>query len=349
MSFTKLLFSVGCLAVALAASPVARAQECETTVDCRKGFTCVIVPSAEPTRGAAPDCATGGDCPLVAPPPAADAGTVTTGYCAPGSCTTVDDCGPNMICHTETYPSCPGATTPACPPNSKCDPGPSTPAPACTTTTVSTCAYKWQLQCNVDTDCGAGFTCTPSVSVGCSGGGSAGTSGTTSSGPSNSGTGGAASSAGVAVPPDSHCTTTTSFPGSCTPNVTSCTATQDCPADWTCAPAPVAVSNQSGSGTAAAADIAPGAPVPSVPIRPAAMTCTSPLGTTGVAVDSTGGKGQTTSGGAGGTSGGTTEPRASGTSGSSPSAGCALGGRPSGSLAFAALALLGLALSRRRR
>jgi MYXO-CTERM domain-containing protein len=85
------------------------------------------------------------------------------------------------------------------------------------------------------------------------------------------------------------------------------------------------------------------------------MTCTSPLGTYGVAQDSTGSKGTPTSSGAGGacgaSGGGTTEPpRAAGTPGSSPSAGCALGGHPSSSLAgLAALALLGLAMARRRR
>jgi hypothetical protein len=149
--------------------------------------------------------------------------------------------------------------------------------------------------------------------------------------------------------------TTTSFPGWCAPKVTTCTATQDCPADWTCAPAPVAVSGQSGSGTAGAADIAaPATAAPSEPpTTPSTMTCTSPLGTYGVAEDATGGKGQTTGGGAGGAAGPTgdmTQPRAAGTPGSSPSAGCALGGRPSGSLSvLAALALLRLAMSRRRR
>jgi MYXO-CTERM domain-containing protein len=127
------------------------------------------------------------------------------------------------------------------------------------------CAYRWQLACNTDGDCGAGFNCVPSVQVTCptrSGGG------TPSSG-SSSGAGGSASSGGAATPPTkdgdgtvggtgggtggstgsvAECTTTTAFPGSCQPKVTTCSADSDCPSAWTCRELPTAGGTGVGSG-----------------------------------------------------------------------------------------------------
>ena len=38
---------------------------------------------------------------------------------------------------------------------------------SCTTTSQKLCAFKWQVPCSADTDCGEGFVCHPSVSGGC--------------------------------------------------------------------------------------------------------------------------------------------------------------------------------------
>jgi MYXO-CTERM domain-containing protein len=184
------------------------------------------------------------------------------------------------------------------------------------------------------------------------------------------------------LPPD--CMTTTSFPGSCTPKVTSCTVDSDCPAAWTCldvpptrvmgAPQPgngVAVGEPApsggSSGASAPASIAPGEPDPSgTGTSPAQKICTSPYGGTGVAKDANGNPietvgGGTTSGstGSNGTSNpqvpsaggpGANPPSASGNAAGAPSSGCAVGGANPGSALFvAALALLGLVIARRRR
>src|SRR4051794_29001974 len=156
MSPTKVLL-VGPLTLAalVATAGPARAQDCKTAADCGKGFTCTFVPSpsAPPTK----PCAADMPCAAIEPPPA-DAGTTTSGYCTEATCATNADCGASMLCHPESYEVCSGGTVGACPANTKCDLTPPEPS-SCSTVTTSTCKYKWQLPCNADSECGAGFTC----------------------------------------------------------------------------------------------------------------------------------------------------------------------------------------------
>lgn len=160
--------------------------------------------------------------------------TTTIWTCQPGPCTTDSDCGTDMVCHAQTSTECSGGgATPPCEPGTKCGIAAIVTEPTCTTITTSTCAYLWQLPCNADADCGAGFVCQPSVSGECSGGsaggsavGSGGSSGQSSSGPPEN-----------TSPPaqtGDTCTTTKSFPGSCQTATTVCTSDADCPANWLC-------------------------------------------------------------------------------------------------------------------
>lgn len=166
------------------------------------------------------------------------------------TCTTDTDCAQGMVCHSQTVTTCSGGgTTLPCPANTICEKPPTTD-PTCVDSVVSQCTYQWQLPCNADADCGAGFVCQPRTVGMCSGStgvagvgsGSATSSGT---GSASTGTGGGAGSTGapVAQPPvmvvDAGapapvCTTTTSFPGDCRPKVSTCSSDADCPAPWTC-------------------------------------------------------------------------------------------------------------------
>ncbi len=231
MSLTKSLLALaafGCLGLC---GKTAFAQTCTADADCPRGFSCQVSGVVSVTE---PACPTGAKC-ATSGAGAATGTTATISTCEPAACVTDSDCGTDMVCYAQTSTSCSGSGgTPACPPDSaKCDP----PAPptksdyTCTTTTTSSCAYKWQLPCNADADCGGGFVCQPTVTGVCSGGSATGSSGT--------GVGG--DTAGVNIPvdvPPSSCTTTTSFPGYCQVQATTCAVDADCPASWKCIDAP---------------------------------------------------------------------------------------------------------------
>jgi hypothetical protein len=362
MSLRKALVSIGALTALLAVAPGARAQGCKTAADCGKGFTCELELATPPPAGkTTPACVTGTACPVVDPTPAPDPTPSTTGTCIEAPCASDADCGPTMVCHTETYGECSGGS--ACPANAECF-APSTP-PTCTTRSVSTCEYKWQLGCKADADCGDGFSCDFAVSTSCSGGSGAADGGVATP-VSGSGAGSSsATSRSAPVPPGDGCTTTTDTIGTCTLKATSCAVDADCPAAWTCADLPprpgvgVGVGEPDLNSTTGA--IAPGEPDPSGSTTPPAApikACESPLGSFGgYVLDANGAPTETAGGGTGGASGtdktsahGGTTPMAAGSSTGAPSAGCAVGGgAPSSALVVSALALLGLAIARRRR
>jgi len=158
------------------------------------------------------------------------------------TCVTDYDCASGMVCHSQTSTSCSGSggTAPACPAKMLCpDAGaPIVTTPVCTETTMWSCAYKWQIPCNTNSDCGDGFVCQPLAQGTCSASAGSAGGGTVSSGGGTSGAGGGS---GIALPPvtvdagtTSTCVTTTSFPGTCQPANPTCTTDSDCPSTWTC-------------------------------------------------------------------------------------------------------------------
>jgi MYXO-CTERM domain-containing protein len=245
MTPRKALLIVATLAAPLFVAYPSLAQTCTTDADCGPGLSCQAAGTVTKS------CPVGGDCTLDGTP------TVVMA-CQPAPCTSDANCGSGMVCGSQTTTTCSGSTgAPVkCDPAAGCEAVP-TPPPeeTCTTSTRSFCAYRWQLPCNADVDCGDGFVCQPSVMGTCSGGtpvdvgstgtgttGSAGTSsGTASGGSSSSGTGGAAGTAPTPSTPDTGvtttpvCTTTTYYPGSCQPKAKTCAVDSDCPSTWTCA------------------------------------------------------------------------------------------------------------------
>jgi hypothetical protein len=116
----------------------------------------------------------------------------------------------------------------------------------CTDTVIHTCAYKYELPCNADAECGEGFTCQPTTYGMCTGSAPSSGGGTASSsgGSASSGTGGAvATETAAPVPPDMDagaapevtCTTVSTYPGYCSPKSIPCATAADCLAGWTCA------------------------------------------------------------------------------------------------------------------
>ena len=200
------------------------------------------------------------------------------------TCATDSDCASGMVCHSQTSTSCSGSggTAPACPANMLCpDAGtPISTTPACTETTMRSCAYKWLLPCNANTDCGDGFVCQPLTQGVCSA-----SAGSASGGTVSSGVGGGS---GAALPPvaadagtTSTCVTTTSFPGTCQPENPTCTTDSDCPLLWTCKDVltyvgqPIAISMDGGAAV----------PPTATPTSTSARTCQSPYGSVAIGSD----------------------------------------------------------------
>ncbi|MFL5307049.1 MAG: hypothetical protein ACJ8F1_17665 [Polyangia bacterium] len=313
------------------------AQSCNTDTDCPQSYACVASGTST-----SPACK-GTGCPA----DAAASEPVVYKSCQPKACAIDADCGTGMVCFEHKVTSCAGSGF-ACAANTKCDAGPVMTTETCTTTSEKLCAFKWQVPCNADSDCGDRFVCQPSVSGGC------GTSGhAVSAGPNGVTTSPPAADAGA---PD--CPTTTSFPGSCTPKATTCTADTECPSGWTCTalgtPEPV---TGAGSPTSVAVDVAATSPADSVDAdRAQTKLCIGPLGAGeptrgGVDVATHQGSDAATSptSAGGGATGGTTG-GANASSGSS-SGGCSIAPVRAGD---SALMLLGfttvaLAVVRRRR
>jgi MYXO-CTERM domain-containing protein len=69
-----------------------------------------------------------------------------------------------MVCHTETWESCGGSASSSCDEEGNCTAVEVTED--CETGSNSQCIYRWQAGCEVDADCGEGFSC-ESYEVGC--------------------------------------------------------------------------------------------------------------------------------------------------------------------------------------
>ena len=382
MPSAKLVLGFTAIASVLTVPGLASAQTCASDAECGKGLSCQVDPSTSKTAVICRDGDAGGVC----TPVPADASPST---CQLAACVTVADCGPEMICNSQTITTCTGGTAVAvkCDPTTGCDAAPVAPDPViCTDTTSSRCAYKWQMPCNLDADCGDGFTCQPTATVSCSGSsgsapaGSTGTASAGAGGESGSGTGGLPaplpSALDAGTPTPVTCTTTTSFPGSCQPKATTCTMNSDCPSLWTCEATNVGTGVSGGTATSTPTAPAGSAPMAvdagaSVAVPPPAtstvMRCQPPASATqgygtplGVDVaNST--KGTADAGAATGsttppspsvptTNGGPGSGQTAATTGGGSGCSFADGNSASGpAWLFGVLAVLGLALARRSR
>ena len=382
MTSRRLNLGFAVIASTLCLPGLGHATTCASDADCAKGLSCQADATASTPAILCYDGDAGGAC---AP---ADNPTSQTMSCQAAPCLTSADCGQDMVCNGQTVTSCTGGTPVAvkCDPSSSCDAGVTYEPQTCTDTIVSACAYNWELPCNVDVDCGAGFTCQPTVTGMCSGSSGGGTS-TGSTGTASAGTGGAGGAGGVpiplppeldagAVPPPVTCTTVSSFPGYCQAKATSCTVDSDCPSVWTCMTSNVATTAPSvPMGTDASAVVQfsdAGAPTPVPAPATATGTCEPPAGVrnggqpTGT-VDTKGEVATADAGAAGPTTGptkGTTtppSPTAPGQGGTttgqtaattSGGGGCSIAASGLSSdpaIILGVLAVLGLALTRRRR
>ena len=375
MASAKLILGSTAIAITLMVPGLGRAQTCTTDADCAKGLSCQTDAIATPPVAICYKGDGGGTC-----TPVDNATPVATSSCQPAACTTDADCGPTMVCHSQTTTSCTGGTPVAvkCDPTTGCDPAAvPDPVPAtCTDTTISKCIYKYELPCNTDTDCGDNFTCQPTTYGMCTG-----STGTASSGggTASAGTGGATSAgsaptpapvavdAGAAAPVS--CTTVSSYPGTCQAKPITCTVAADCPATWTCAIVSTGTGTtvSSGAATAGSAPVAVDAGVP-IAIPPPAATTTSacqPPSTYG-AYDTRGTAGgtettKTATTDAGAAQGSTTPPSPTVPTANGPGngqtaattgggGGCSVaGGTSESDWVLGGLAVLGLVLARRRR
>jgi hypothetical protein len=305
MSLTKAILGAAVLFTAIGLAAPASAQTCTSDKDCPQSYSCVTSGVLTPPT---PACPPNADCAKLAVDGSAEQITIMT--CEPKTCSADTDCGAGMVCHSQTEESCSGGGgARSCAPNTKCDAGVVTMTSTCTTTTTKLCAFKWQLPCSVNADCGDGFTCEPSASITCSGSGSAGSGGSTTGGTGHASAGGASTGA-PSAPIDggsepvrvdaapqpvrvdgatvaiidggtvSSCTTMSSFPGYCSLKVTTCATDGDCPSAWKCTDVSTAVGVTAGAPTGAPTGVPPatgGAPA-ILADAGVAKACESPLG-----------------------------------------------------------------------
>lgn len=140
--------------------PISVADECEVDADCEDDEICRVAsvevdcaPCVEDPDGE-PDC------------PPCDEGGFTYGECVPPPappCESDADCAADDVCVTFTYEACTGGgfdATPPCLPDEECEPRPDPIDDVeCTESTDSVCVPPYLAPCELDSDCGPGFTC----------------------------------------------------------------------------------------------------------------------------------------------------------------------------------------------
>lgn len=141
--------------------------ECTTDADCGAGFICESMGASDCAQ---PPCPEGEECPEV------DCTTEEFFACVPdrNACASDADCAEGLQCETYSYEQCSGGTDVVCPEGEEC-PEPEPVEEACETVTESYCIPPYLGACEVDADCGPGFTCEEEEMCSCSGsGGSSG-------------------------------------------------------------------------------------------------------------------------------------------------------------------------------
>lgn len=124
-------------------------SECTTDADCDAGESCVTVTT---------DCA-----PCLEEDPDCSCDDESFSYCEAGpppSCDDSGSCPGDLVCVTYSFEECSGGgAVPVCAPDENCDVPDEDPEESCTSSTESLCVPKYVAPCQVDTDCGSGFTC----------------------------------------------------------------------------------------------------------------------------------------------------------------------------------------------
>jgi len=316
--------------------------ECQSNDDCDAGFTCEV---------------TGGSACACAPDQSCDCPIIEVRSCVPGPCQTDADCGGDLVCIT--YEVGCATAVPDCAPGSDC--GDFAPPP-CESTTHSVCAPKWVRPCQTASDCGDGFTCEETESCTCSGGAPTPTEPADPANPSDP-------SGGVPyAPTPDDCSCEPSGEKACKLIEVKCDDDAGCAAGWTCERYPTDVgctepASGGGSDGGSSGDSDAGAPEEKAPCdafappaEPAQGICVPPH------ADDFYGGGWANDGSTGTPREETSNPQDPGTAPTGPSdptptsegvpgstaTGGACSGAGEGSLLALGLAVIALALTRRR-
>ena len=230
-----------CFAAPLFVSARASAAEACGDEICPKGYQCETFDAGCPAIA----CADDSDCAPCEPS--------VTHVCVAQPCSSDADCAADMVCFTDTHEECED-TAGCATPDSQDDGGadekvpncePAEP-PVCTTVSTSACIPRWQLPCQLASDCGAGFTCEEQMRGGCSGSSGSAGGGSTPSDPATppDGDAGGAEPApdeGFApTPPDGgaddggDCFFEPSGVSACVAIEVACATDADCAEGWTC-------------------------------------------------------------------------------------------------------------------
>lgn len=255
-SRTRSLFSAAILLAVPAVSASAFAEdECATDSDCPAGYAC-----EEMGWGACPGmppCPDGEECPE---PPPCEEGSEWVCVPAPVECATDSDCPDDLGCVTFRWEECSGGgarptepsdaggseDTPDAGSSGSDEDGSSDPDDGeewtCETVEQSYCAPAWVGACEVDADCGEGFSCVQAEICSCSGGGSTDVPPVPGEDSGGSSGGGTPGDAGTPEAPegdegrdfDDDCSCEPSGEFYCQVQEIECGDDADCPGGWTC-------------------------------------------------------------------------------------------------------------------
>jgi MYXO-CTERM domain-containing protein len=157
-------------------------------------------------------------------------------YCAPKPCQADADCGGVMVCNTFESTECSGSVAVDCDDDGN-DCEETKEESTCTTSEYKQCAYRHELPCESDAQCGEGFTCVEAESCWCTG--SSGEANEDSDDrPNSDDTAEANDETDDADPQPSTeaCGCEPSGEKYCQVTPIECQVDSDCPSGWSCAP-----------------------------------------------------------------------------------------------------------------
>jgi len=158
-TIAALTFIAACLTVSTATARTAPLQECQSSAECPESYACIM-----DSIQACPDCISDEECPPCE--------THSFGYCEPPppeQCASDADCTGDNVCVSYTYAWCSGSGGGStCTGDEPC--GRPEPEPEeCGEVTEAYCVPPYYAPCQIDSDCGNGFTCEDLQVCSCSG------------------------------------------------------------------------------------------------------------------------------------------------------------------------------------